>query len=176
MHAFDNRGGGAAMTSISWKKPVLLAHAHPASCELTARLSDRPGIYFFSRRFGDGDYQPFYVGRTKHIRTRLSQYVLGQRPHEARIRNVIEGGEDAFSGIQLGNGPRYFHFGYVDPKSGQQWERVTARAERALIQFGLIVGWELINNHHAGPAAIRRFEMHGSRYGELLPRTLITHK
>jgi hypothetical protein len=164
------------MTSISWKRPVPVGQSGRMACEAPERLEDKPGIYFFSRRHGSGPYQPFYIGKSKQLRTRLEQYRCGQGSHETRIRSAIEGETDAYSGVTLSNGPRFFHFGYVVPGKGQRVERIMGRSERALIQYGLIVGWELINNHHAGEAATRRFDFLGSRYDRLLPVTLIAHK
>jgi hypothetical protein len=96
--------------------------------------------------------------------------------HELRIRNLIEGGKDDRTEIQLLNGPRFFHFGYVTGQKRAPMESTLKRAERALIQYAKIVDWKLINNHHAGDAAFRRFGMNGSRYGRLLPKVLMAHK
>jgi len=115
------------VVSISWNKPILISHSYPATYDETDRLEDLPGLYFFSRRHGEGGYEPFYVGQTIHVRTRLNPYIKSSGPHEQRIRNVIE-------------------------------------------------DWKLINNHHAGDAAFRRFGMNGSRYGRLLPKVLMAHK
>jgi hypothetical protein len=156
--------------------PVPVNHGHPASYIAPDRLQDRDGLYFFSRRHGYGDYEPFYVGQTVHLRTRLDQYIHGKGRHESRIRNVIEGGLDAYSQVQLSNGPRFFHFGYLAPRSGQKTETTLDRAERALIQYARIVGWRLINNHHAGDAAFRKFDMGGSRFGGVLPSVLVAHR
>ena len=168
--------GKPLATTITWKKPILVDHIDPPGTNLPDRMADKEGLYFFSRRFGDGLYQPFYIGQSVHLKTRLEQYLCNKGKHETRIRNVIVGEEDAYSGIQLSNGPRFYHYGYLTPRSGQQRDLTLDRAERAMIQYARIVGWKLINNHHASDQAFHRFEMEGSRFGGLLPGIVLAHK
>ena len=163
------------MTTITWKLPILIDHQN-FTCEWPARLRNKPGVYFFSRRYGSGSYEPFYIGKSVHMRTRLEQYLCDPVKRSRRIRDALAGEEDAYSGIRVANGPRYFHFGYVTPRSGQQVDKAIRRAEQALIQYAKILDWEVINIHHAGEAALRGFDMSGTRYSRLLPKRLVTHK
>lgn len=151
-------------------------HLNPSATSLPERLADKEGLYFFSRRFGQGHYQPFYIGQSVHLKTRLKQYLCNEGKHEARIRDVICGEQDAYSGVQLSNGARYFHFGYLSRRSGQQRDLTLDRAERAMIQYARIVGWSVINNHHASDRAFHTFEMEGSRFGGVLPEFVRAHK
>jgi hypothetical protein len=157
-------------------KPIELTHSDVLGYDQVDRLKDKPGLYFFSCRFGKGAYEPFYIGKSLKISLRLDQYVSSKGKHEKRIRKVVLGGHDVYSGIQLGIGPRFFHFGYVNPSKGLNMDKAIGYAERALIQYARIVGWKIINNHYAGPAAFRSFDVNGSKYNRLLPNKLISHK
>ncbi|MGO9400578.1 MAG: hypothetical protein ACLP19_22460 [Xanthobacteraceae bacterium] len=54
---------------IEWQQPIQLTrHKKPLVDEddLPEKIGEKPGVYFFSRRFGT-KFEPFYIGETfKH--------------------------------------------------------------------------------------------------------------
>ena len=65
--------------TIEWQKPVQLTrHKKPLVDEddLPNKIEDEPGVYFFSRRFGT-KFEPFYIGETLKIRSRLKDLKVG---------------------------------------------------------------------------------------------------
>jgi hypothetical protein len=163
------------MPTINWKRPIQVRHLKGPDCTELSALKNDPGLYFFSRRYGSGGFEPFYIGRTVHVRKRLEQYLNSNGKHEQRVRNVIAGGLDEYSGVALPNGTRYFHYGYIQAGPGQRLDDILVRAEKAALQYAKIVGWALINNHHSGDSAYRHFEMNG-RFRGPMPELLVAHR
>lgn len=158
------------MTTFHWHNAKLVAEHLTAIHNSHEGLPAGPGIYFFSRQFGEGDYEPFYVGRSRNVGRRLCQYLNNKTPHETRIRNVLEGRRDQRSGRQIGNGRRYFHCGELVINQGPN-RGLLKNAERALTHLFLIDGWKLINvQHNREP----EFEMTGSLYDGLLSKRLLS--
>ena len=161
------------MPTITWGPPVQVTTGGQLIDVNLEAIENLPGVYYFSRTHGEGPYCPFYIGRSQDLKTRLSQYLYNNSPHEEKIRNILLNTNGAAQNLNIANGPRFFHYGYLNPVQGLQRDRTIARAERALIHYALILGWELVNKHHVKGAASRSFEMAGDRTDEFLPEKLI---
>ncbi len=105
---------------IEWQKPIqltvnkrLIVDAEALPVEVAAL----PGVYFFARWFGATSV-PFYIGQSLDIRIRLKQHLNTTKIYKALVG--ISGGD-----VDLGVGPRYFHFGYFKAKQGQQAKSCT---------------------------------------------------
>jgi hypothetical protein len=72
--------------------------------ELPDEIEDYPGIYFFSRKFGETKL-PFYVGGTLKLRSRLKSHLSSKKT--ADVLRGISADKD------IKNGTRYFHYGYL---------------------------------------------------------------
>ena len=89
---------------IEWQKPIQLTyHKKIIVTEkyLSTVVEKRPGVYFFSRKFGNS-FEPFYIGETTSV--------LG------RLKTHLKSKDIAYALEELGNTPikagvRYFHFG-----------------------------------------------------------------
>lgn len=161
------------MPIITWGPPVqVTAGRHLINVNIGA-VNDEPGIYYFSRRHGDGPFCPFYIGKSQNLQTRLHQYLYNDTPHEVGIRNILLNVDGAAHEWGIPNGPRFYHYGYLNRAPGLQFGPTIARAERAFIHYALILGWNLVNNHHAGDAAFRTFEMAGDRTDDFVPDRLL---
>lgn len=63
--------------NIDWQQPVQLTRHKKMLFDEDAipqRILDKPGVYFFSRAFGD-DALPFYIGESGSIRRRLGNHL-----------------------------------------------------------------------------------------------------
>ncbi len=102
---------------VDWQNPIRLTKHRKVIVtekELLSIVQKNPGIYFFSRKFGN-TYKPFYIGETRSIRGRLKTHW-----HTANIQFVLRGqGEGVLKKIK--GGERYFHYGYLvnNPRSNQ---------------------------------------------------------
>lgn len=123
---------------IEWAAPLLLAQNSKLIDIDFSGIEDEPGVYFFSRKFGDA-YTPFYIGRTQNLRTRLKQHLAS-----AKIQLVLRGITDKGT-PKIGQGAKHFHCGYFRPKPGQKWDPCTRIVERYLIQAALEEEIELVN-------------------------------
>jgi len=93
------------------KSPVQLTrHRKPIVDEdnLPDRIRKKPGVYFFSRKFGS-KFEPFYIGETLTVRNRLKGHL-----NSKKIAFVLF---DIDPDSPVKGGVRYFHFGYL--KSGK---------------------------------------------------------
>jgi hypothetical protein len=125
---------------IDWQEPVQLTrhkrmlfnkHNIPASIE------DRAGVYFFSRVHGK-TIEPFYIGQSMTLRTRLKGH-LGS----AKITEVLREVEEVKT---VRKGARWFSFGYLTPSKGRRdVDAVLDLVERYLIRHALSDGHTLIN-------------------------------
>jgi hypothetical protein len=93
--------------TIHWQMPIQLTLNRKIIVdenELPEEVEDYPGIYFFSRKFGETKL-PFYIGETLTLRSRLKSH-LGSR----KIADVLRG---ISADQDIKNGTRYFHYGYL---------------------------------------------------------------
>jgi hypothetical protein len=121
--------------------------------DLAAIVEKRPGLYFFSRRFGNA-FKPFYIGKTKSIRGRLISH-WGSRKIHFVLRGIID--DDV---AEIKGGERYFHYGYfnknVDPT------KYLDIAEKYLIRFAMENGCTLINSNLT-KIKVHNIEFNGSK-------------
>ena len=157
------------MILFNWHSAIDWDDVPYSKMEFPPTIKDDPGIYFFSRKNRNGDYEPFYVGKAKRIKTRLSQYVCSTGKHETKIRKYIETKKGRLGKSDALIGKRYFHFGYVAHEAWVHDFRQILRAERALLHYFVLMGYDLVNSHNQPKSS---FEMSGSKYKELLPDIL----
>jgi hypothetical protein len=143
---------------INWQEPVQLTrHKHMLfdKYNIPASIEDKAGVYFFSRVHGE-TVQPFYIGQSNTIRTRLKGH-LGS----TKITEVLREVEEVKT---VRKGARWFNFGYLTPSKGRRdVDEVLALVERYLIRHALSKGLTLINDRGT------KFRTHdisfaGSRY------------
>lgn len=102
------------LVRIEWQKPIQLTRHKRIMIterELADIVQKRPGVYFFSRKYGNS-FEPFYIGETKSILGRLKSHLKSRE-----IAYALEGLGDT----PIKAGTRFFHFGYLinnstDPK------------------------------------------------------------
>jgi hypothetical protein len=124
---------------IEWQKPIQLTkHKKPIVDEddLPEKIAGKAGIYFFSRRFGP-KFEPFYIGETLNIRSRLKGHL-----NSKKIAFVLL---DIDPKSQVKGGVRYFHYGYIRTGKGQNAKTCIKIAQRYLIRTAIAQGLKLIN-------------------------------
>jgi hypothetical protein len=126
---------------IKWQKPVPVTHHKRMLFDkysIPESIEDKAGVYFFSRVHGE-TVEPFYIGQSNTIRTRLKGH-LGS----SRITEVLREVEEIRS---VKKGTRYFSFGYLTPSRGpRDVDAILALVERYLIRQALTKGFTLIND------------------------------
>jgi hypothetical protein len=127
---------------VEWQKPILVAK-HKKVCidadNLPDQIQQRPGVYFFSRRFGLS-YEPFYIGESGGVRGRLKSHLKS-----VSIMDVLRGIPiKGFKGIK--SGERYFHVGYVKTKPGQSMPKCLNIVQRYLIEDAMAQNMTLLNH------------------------------
>jgi hypothetical protein len=124
---------------IEWQKPIQLTrHKKPLVDEddLPKKIAKKPGVYFFSRRFGT-KFEPFYIGETLKIRSRLESHLKSKK-----IAFVLL---DIDPKSQVKGGGRYFHYGYIRTRKGQNAKTCIKIVQRFLIRTAISQGLKLIN-------------------------------
>ena len=99
---------------IEWQEPIQLTQFKKIIVDekkLPEEIENSGGVYFFSRKYGD-TYEPFYIGETGKLKTRLGQHLKSKQ-----LADVLRGIND--SGKIIKAGDRFFHFGYFIAKGGQ---------------------------------------------------------
>jgi hypothetical protein len=126
---------------IDWQEPIQVTRHKRmlfSKYDIPASIEERPGVYFFSRVHGN-KVEPFYIGQSITIRTRLKAH-LGS----AKITEVLREVEEIKT---IRKGVRWFNFGYLMPGKGRRnVDEVLALAERYLIRQALAKGLTLIND------------------------------
>ena len=115
---------------VHWQKPIQLTKNKKVIVdpkELPEELTKRPGVYFFSREYGDVRI-PFYIGETLSIRDRLKSHLAS-----AKIADVLRG-IDIPHAPQIKSGRRYFHYGYLNGNA----DRTLTKKRLHLTQLHLI--------------------------------------
>lgn len=128
--------------TIEWQKPLQLTqNKKPLATpdNIPAEISPYPGVYFFARWFGDSSV-PFYVGQSLNIRSRLKSHLESAKIYKALLGLKIEN-------IELGIGPRFFHYGYLKVKPGQQAKTCVKIVERQMIREAAVErGFQVLNS------------------------------
>lgn len=130
---------------IEWQAPVLLAANKKLKVDeysIPERVTNRPGVYFFSRKYGS-NFVPFYIGETTNLRGRLRDHLK-----DYRVRDVLRGNQDkgVASGIpKIAKGNKYFHFGFFVGKRGQDAKKCIEIAQAHMIELALAEGFPLLN-------------------------------
>jgi hypothetical protein len=99
-------------------------------CDGVERIPEGPGVYLFGRMFGDA-LTPLYVGKALNLHSRICQQFNNAR--------LMKGLENAT------NGRRVLAVGELVQKQGQQANKAVTLSERALIEYLLAEGCELLN-------------------------------
>jgi hypothetical protein len=100
---------------FEWQAPLLLAQNKKIIVTTSDldQIDEVPGIYYFARSFGNKS-EPFYIGETLTLRTRLKNHL-----DTRRIADILRGMKVA-GAPAISNGPRLFHFAYFKGKKGQK--------------------------------------------------------
>ncbi|MGJ4951173.1 hypothetical protein [Bradyrhizobium sp. HKCCYLS20291] len=126
---------------IEWQQPIEITRQRKLLFDansIPAEIEARPGVYFFSRVFGN-IVEPFYIGQSTNIRKRLKENL-----QSAKIREAIRETEVVQS---VRKGVRWFSYGYLLPSKGpRNTEAVLLLVERYLIRQALADGHGLINH------------------------------
>ncbi|MDA8119592.1 MAG: GIY-YIG nuclease family protein [Gammaproteobacteria bacterium] len=96
-------------------------------------IPEGPGVYVFSRLYGDNVVEPLYIGKAKNVRDRIPQHLTKNVKLMTRIKNIPL------------NGSRVLHVGVLEDHQGMPTESAIRIAERALISAAIIKGYELLN-------------------------------
>src|SRR5690349_3358553 len=106
---------------VRWQEPVELCDGSDKGviywCEDFDLIPDGPGVYIFSRQFGE-TVAPLYVGQGLNMRSRIKQQF-----NNLKLMKAIENSQ---------NGRRVLLLGSVLTKSGQKVERVLDVIEAGL--------------------------------------------
>jgi hypothetical protein len=126
---------------IDWQETVQVTRHKRmpfSKYDIPASIEDRPGIYFFSRVHGNS-VEPFYIGQSITIRTRLKAHLGSEK--------ITEGLREVEEIKTIRKGVRWFSFGYLMPSKGRRdIDEVLDLAERYLIRQALAKGLTLIND------------------------------
>lgn len=129
--------------SIEWQPPVQLTRFKKIIVDendLPEAIEDTAGVYFFSRKHGRR-YLPFYIGETLTFRQRLKGHL-----NWTKLADVLRGfdvGEDGDNRIKQGD--RYFHYGYLITKKGQNKKKCLQIVQRYLVREAMAQGLPLLN-------------------------------
>ena len=131
---------------VKWSSPVLLAQNKKLVFEdeedlnwILEQIPSRPGVYYFSRKFGV-TYQPFYIGETMDLRSRLKTHLK-----TADIKDILRGMK--IPNIDVKNGKKFFHYGESVGKKGQQAKRCIDLIQRYMIREAVANTFPLLNVH-----------------------------
>jgi hypothetical protein len=119
---------------LKWDKPFRLKDGSKTNqiycCAGLERLSGKPGVYIFARKFGKIVF-PLYVGQAKSLRSRIEGQFNNLRLMVG-IRNAQ-------------NGRRILLIGRLSLHPGQRKKKVLDIVESALIKRALAEGHDLLN-------------------------------
>jgi hypothetical protein len=104
------------------------------------RIENVAGVYYFARSHGDKS-QPFYVGQTLTLRSRLKSHL-----DTRRIADILRGMRVA-DAPAISNGGRSFHFAYFRPKKGQNTKKCLKIAEKFMIGEAIGLNIPLLNSN-----------------------------
>jgi hypothetical protein len=125
--------------AIEWQTPIQLTKNWRVVVDendLPNEILDAPGVYFFSRRYGE-TYLPFYIGETMNLRKRLKNHL-----NRTKLTDVLKG-VDGSSKIKQGQ--RYFHYRYFIPKQAQQPKTCIRIVQKYLVREAIAQNLPLLN-------------------------------
>ncbi len=125
---------------IEWQEPIQLTRFKKIIVDekkLPEEIENSGGVYFFSRKYGD-TYEPFYIGETGKLKTRLGQHLKSKQ-----LADVLRGIND--SGKIIKAGDRFFHFGYFIAKGGQDGGKCRKIVQKFLVMEALSQDITLLN-------------------------------
>jgi hypothetical protein len=124
---------------IEWQKPILLFRNKKRAYELNdlAVIEDKAGVYYFARRHGS-NLEPFYIGETGALQTRLKQHLSSAKIMDA-LRGIVN--PDT---VNISQGSRYFHYGYLVGNAQDKKKRLKI-VQRYLINEALSGELVLLN-------------------------------
>src|SRR5271167_5251904 len=100
---------------IEWQRPIQLTLNNKIivdADDLPIEIEGGAGVYFFARWYGERK-DPFYIGQSTDIRSRLKQHLKSKI-----IADVLRAIE--VPNIELKKGVRYFHYGYFRARGPQK--------------------------------------------------------
>jgi hypothetical protein len=122
----------AALTLTRNKRIVITDH------DLN-QIEDWPGVYYFARSFGNKS-QPFYIGETLKLRARLRGHL-----DTTRIADILRGMK-VRDAPEISNGPRSFHFAYLDAnKNKENTKKALQIAQKFMISEAIALNLPLLN-------------------------------
>jgi hypothetical protein len=120
--------------NLKWDKPMRLRDGSKRNliydCDDLERVSSKPGIYIFARRFGQS-VAPLYIGQALKLRNRIEQQF-----NNVRLMMGLK---------QAQAGPRILLVARLTLHPGQQKKKVLDIVESALIKHALAEGHDLLN-------------------------------
>jgi hypothetical protein len=116
---------------IEWQKPILLFRnkKRAYSDDHIAAIEDKAGVYYFARKHGS-HLEPFYIGETLALQTRLKRHL-----NSVRIMDALRGIENPDT-VKISQGSRYFHYGYLAGNAQNKKKRIRI-VQRYLIDEAL---------------------------------------
>jgi hypothetical protein len=139
--ARDAVTGANMHIQIDWQQPVQLTRHKKLLIDennLPEKIKDRPGVYFFSRRFGK-KFSPFYIGETLRIRGRLKSHL--------NSKNIAFVLLDIDPKSEIKGGVRYFHYGYFKTTSEAKAKTCIKIVQRYLIREAISREIKLVNKN-----------------------------
>lgn len=118
---------------VEWDTELKLTHRYQGApsywCDLDD-IPDRPGIYIFARRFGDG-LEALYIGKANALRGRIKNQF-----NNLKLMHHVETAK---------SGQRVLLIGEFVPKKGQQLVRCLSIFEKAIIRHYLYERHDIVN-------------------------------
>jgi hypothetical protein len=128
--------------NFEWQSPLLLARnkrlvVKPDDLD---KIENVPGIYYLARTFA-GIVEPFYIGETLKLRSRLKAHLA-----TTRIADILRGMKVA-DAPTISQGPRFFHFAYLDAnKNKQNTKKALQIAQKFMIREAIASNFPLLNS------------------------------
>jgi len=127
---------------FEWQAPLMLAKNKKiiVTDEGLKKILDIPGVYFFARKFG-ATSQPFYIGETLNLRSRLKNHLS-----TVKIVDILRGMK-VRDAPEISNGHRLFHFAYLDAKKNKSNTKKALRiAQKFMIREAIAANLPLLNS------------------------------
>ena len=121
--------------SLTLNKKIVVTKSSPD----LDRIKDIAGVYYFARNHGSKS-EPFYIGESLNLRTRLKQHL-----ETARIADILRG-MSVTGAPDISGGTRSFHFAYFNPKPGQDTKKAIRIAQKFMIRETVASNLPLLNS------------------------------
>ena len=124
---------------IEWQKPILLFRNKKRAYfdEQIAEVENSAGVYYFARKHGS-KVDPFYIGETLTLRTRLRNHLKS-----VNIMDALRGIANPDT-VRIAQGSRYFHYGFLLGNAQDKKKRLRL-VQRYLIDEALSMRLLLLN-------------------------------